>query len=235
MIKRFFILMIAMCAMSGSAFAQSVTPGLEMGELIRIGYTFRQVPNLSFNINYKYADSTAPSTILEQVNGQYKIHDGRYWAMLDSTELVQGNNYSLAVFHEDKVISVHKPQYMDAKIMQLPVTDSILSLYTDSIRVTQLTDTTRLLNIYFKPAIPYSGYQIRYNSVSYLVDSLQFYQREINDSTTHTSFIKVKMTNYSEAVISEDYFMESKFIYRDGTFYKRPDYSDYELVVDGDF
>lgn len=231
-----FIIPIVMCSLMMSfGFAQTVTKGFEMGELIRIGYAYRQAQYLSFNINYRYADSTSPGVILEQLDGQYKMHDGRYWAMLDSTELVQGNNYSLAVSHDEKVIAVHKPQYTDSKIMQLPVTDSILSDFTDSMNVTQLTDSTRLLNIYFKSIVPYTGYKMWYNANSFMIDSMQFYQREINDSISHTSLIKVKMTAYSQAVIAEDYFMESKFIYRDGTFYVKPEYSDYELVVDGDF
>lgn len=240
MIKRFIILMTALWMMSNKLSAQTVTKGLEMGELIRISYAYRQTPYLSFDITYQYADSAAPSTILEQINGQYKIHDGRYWAMLDSTELVQGNNYSLAVFHDQKIISVHKPVYTDDKVLQLPVMDTIFYNYSDSLSVTQLSDSIRLLKVYLKQGLPYSGYEVRYNSNSYFVNSVQYYMKgaAVLDSIgggSGTSLIKVTLSNYSEAPISEDVFMESKFVYRDSSFYTRPDYSDYELMVDGDF
>jgi len=215
--------------------AQVVTPGFEAQEIIQLGNTYRQVKYLSFDIKYQYADSAAPSVIQEEITGQYKMHDGRYWGMLDSVELVQGNNYSLTVFHHDSLITVKKAQHSEDRVLQLPVLDSMFSSYIDSIRVSTVCDTMRLLKVYFKNNIGYSGYEMKYNPSTYFINSMQYYMRNVDSdsSGSGTSLIKVSMCNYSEAIVPDSYFMESRFIYRDGNFYKKPEYEDFELVIDG--
>jgi hypothetical protein len=239
MIKRIALQLVIICTATLSSFGQDVAEGFEIQEIVRISEAYRRLPYLSFNATYQYADSATPTVITEQIAGQYKIHEGRYWAMLDSTELVQGHNYKLTVYHDQKFLVIGRPDVIYSSVTQLPILDSVFDKnYVDHMHVNAINDSTRKLDIEFKHDSPFRYYEVFYHPVTYMVYSLKYYQKdaepEVGDSGTNV--ISVIFSNYSNAIINDEYFRESKFIYKDGaSFYPKTAFNDFEIIATSEF
>lgn len=218
-----------------SAHAQNVITGFEFGEIRNIAEAYRQVPDLSFDVVFKYADSASQNSILEQMNGSYKIKSGKYRVMIDSTEIVQGSSYKVTISYYNKVIAV-LPRQQYANVMQLPFLDSLFRTQNvDSMRVTISNDSTRKLQMFFNPGSQYSGFSISYNLHSYLLHSITYFVKmpAIEGETgSGVSMIKVIFSNYSRQVIDENYFREGQFIYKQGDqFLAQSPYEGFQLMV----
>ncbi len=227
--------MLVLQAVPGAVKAQGVVKGFEYGEIINIAQAYKAAPSLSFDVQINLADSARQDSIVETINGSYKIQNGLFWAMIDSTEMVQGTNYSVSVFHTDSVIAVGAPvQYPG--VLQLPFMDSLFKAQNiDSMCVTQTCDSVRSLRMYFGPSSFYSGYTINYDLNTYLINSITYFAKTpaYEDSTgCGTSAINIAFSNYSTQPIDYSYFQESKFIYSEGgQLYVQPAYTGFQLMV----
>jgi hypothetical protein len=245
MYKKSLFLLIAFFSFCYQLRAQGVIKGFEYGEIINIAEAYRQAPSLSFDLQFNYTDSVRQDSIIEQIPGSYKIQNGMYWAMIDSTEILQGNNYNVTVLHYDSVITISNPQQY-TNVFQLPFMDSLFRAQNvDSMNVTVVNDSTRSLRMYFNPASFYSSYIINYDLNTYMMDSITYfiktpaYDDDDNDSGmldgdegSGISMIKIIFNNYSTQAIDQSYFDESKFIYKQGgQFFARPEYADFQLLV----
>jgi hypothetical protein len=226
----FFLFLSGACCPGSSA--QTVVKGFEYGEIMNISETFRQMPNISFNIVYSYTDSVRQDSIVEQISASYKIQNGKFWAMIDSTELLQGNNYNLSVFHRDSVITISPPQPV-VNIMNMPFLDSLFRAQNiDSMSVTKINDSVRDLKLIFNISSQYRIADMQYDPSSYLLKSIVYYNRTSTNSTTSGSLLKINFSNYSSDIIDDYYFREDKFIYKQGgQFFGTPPYNNFQLVV----
>ena len=250
MLYKKYLLLTGLCFCSwGKMQAQGVIKGFESGEIITIAEAYRQVPDLSFNVDFTYADSAYADSIIEEIPGSYKIHNGHYWTMIDSTEILQGGSYNIAVLHYDSIITVSNiPRYTN--VLRLPFLDSLfLAANVDSMNVTDLTDSSRELRMDFDSLSPYRSFLMYYNRNSYLLDSILYFTRSPNlysdplnpgcdpfigcpDTTTTAAIIKIVFSNYSYQVVDDSYFQESKFIYTvSDKVYLKPDYANFQLMV----
>ncbi|MGN6490521.1 MAG: hypothetical protein ACTHLE_00890 [Agriterribacter sp.] len=232
--KRMTGMLIIMGMIGGVAKAQSVTPGSELFQMLKIAETYRYVPNLSFDVQIRYTDSVAVDSVIDEMSGHYKLHGGLYYTYLDSTEIVQGKKYSLRVSHWDSVISIRDRQdYPD--VMNMPVTDTLYwRTFTQSISVTNVNDSVRILKIWFKPGARYSSYEIRYNFKNYRMEQVKAYMPANTPGTDADLFpsgkalIKFTFSNYSTTPINGSWFSEDKFVVQQGgQFVARPDYTGY--------
>lgn len=246
--KKYFLVTGLCFCFWGKMKAQGVIKGFESGEIINISEAYRRVPDLSFNVDFTYADSAYADSIVEEIPGSYKIHDGHSWTMIDSTEIVQGGSYNVAVFHYDSVIAVSNiPRYTN--VLRLPFLDSLfLAANVDSMNVTDLNDSSRELRMNFDSLSTYRSFLIYYSRNSYLLDSILYFTRSPNlyvdpmdpgcspdgcpDTTTRAAIIKIVFSNYSYQIVDDSYFQESKFIYTVGDkIYLKPDYVNFQLMV----
>ena len=245
-IKKCSLLMITLCCFASLIKAQGVIKGFEAGEIINIAEAYRQAPNLSFNVDFSYADSASSDSIIDELSGSYKISNGRYYSMIDSTELVQGSKYNIAVFNYDSVIAISSPhQY--SNILQLPFLDSMFrKANIDSMTVLQVNDTTRRLQMYFDTTSKFSTYIVDYDQNSYMMDSVIYRTRgpyydpmdpggdpfDVFVPARVASVFTIKFSNYSNQVIDGSYFMENKYVYtQNGQFFVQPQYSGFQLMV----
>ncbi|HET7118560.1 MAG TPA: hypothetical protein VFI29_18845 [Hanamia sp.] len=245
-IKKSCFLIIAFCCLGTILKAQGVIKGFEAGEIINIAQAYQQAPNLSFDLDFTYADSASADSIIEELHGSFKISNGRYYSIIDSTELVQGSKYNIAVFYYDSVITISSPhQY--SNLLQLPFLDSLfLKANIDSMAVIQLNDSTRRLQMYFDSTSKFSSYTVDYDQNSYLMDSVIYRTKgpyydpndpggdpfEVFVPANVASVIIIKFSNYSYQVIDNSYFMENKYIYtQNGQFFVQPQYSGFQLMV----
>lgn len=217
--------------------AQQVESGSEMLEVLRAAAVYRSVPNLSFDLQYTFADSTRPSIVLEQLNGSAKVSSGRYWCMLDSIEFLQGYQYHLAVYRQDSTIVLSNPSNYSGMV-QLPPMDSLFIVNNvTSMNVVTDDDSTRLLTVQFRPDAAYSQCKVYYDRYKYLIRKVQYNLKgvPIDSATGMTSgvaLITLTINNYTEQVIDPQLFQEDKFIYKlNGQFYMKPEYANYKLLV----
>lgn len=244
--QKYCILIIAFCCFGSLIKGQGVIKGFEAGEIINIAEAYRQAPNLSFDVDFTYADSARSDSIIDELSGSFKISNGRYYSIIDSTELVQGSKYNIAVFNYDSVITISSPRQY-SNILQLPFLDSLFrKANIDSMTVMQLNDTTRRLQMYFDTTSKFSSYMIDYDQNSFMMDSVIYRTRgpyydpldpggppyEVFVPATVASVFTIKFSNYSNQVIDGSYFMENKYIYtQNGQFFVQPQYSGFQLMV----
>lgn len=226
------MLMIAAHSMYGMS--QSVTPGSELFQIVKLAETYRHIPNLSFDISIRYTDSLDVDSVVEQMSGNYKLHGGLYYSCIDSTETVQGSRYSVRISHWDSVISVRDRQdYPD--VMNMPVTDTLYwQTFTQGITLTNVNDSVRTLKIRFKPGAMYTSYEIRYNFKTYRMEQVKCYMSTNTPGVEEDLFpsgkalILFTFSNYSTAPITGSWFSEDKFVlWQGGQFVPRPGYTGY--------
>jgi hypothetical protein len=229
-------LLIASMLFSFKGFSQEVPKGLELLEIMKVSETYRQAPDVSFDMSFTYTDSITPNTILEQLQGSYKIHNGKYWGMIDSIEYLQGNQYNLAIYHKDSMITVNNRQEQTT-VLQIPVMDSLFrEANVANMQVTRLNDSTRSLKIVFNPESPYRSYEMQYDLNNFLIRKVKYYLQDNdmgadNPGSSGVICITISFSNYSDTVVSEEYFNESKFVYRQGSELQlRPAYSGFRLI-----
>jgi hypothetical protein len=236
--KKWLILLIVATAGFSKTHAQ-VETDFELLQIVKVAEIYRQAPNLSFSAAYRYADSSLPDSILEHVDGLYKMSTGRYWIVLDSTEQLQGSLYNLTVYHEDSAISINKRQEYAEKL-RLPFMDSAFrNSNVSSLSITEYDDSTRKLTVYFKPGSNFSQYEMKYDKYKFYMRNMTYYLRNVmNDGTgvtSGTAVITVAFSNYSTAAIDQSVFNEEKFIYKSGgQFHVQPAYSNFSLIVNTD-
>ncbi|MCU7549880.1 hypothetical protein OCK74_12180 [Chitinophagaceae bacterium LB-8] len=231
---KLLLMILALQLINETAYTQVVEKGFEMMELLKISEVYRQVPDISFQVHYTYTDSIKPSEILEELDGSYKIHNGKFWAMLDSVEYVQGNLYNLTIYHQDSTIAIgNRQEYRN--VLQAPLMDSLFrEANVQSMQVGQLDGATRILKMRFKPESSYSYYELQYDRNSYLIRKVKFYMREPSEEKpgSGTHCISIEFSNYSDAMISDEYFREDKFIFQKGKeFLTQPAFNGYQLLV----
>jgi hypothetical protein len=215
--------------------AQSVPKGLEVMEIIKIGEAYRNASDLSFDINITYADSATQTSITEQIAGRYKIHAGKYWGIIDSMEFIQGAQFNLAVYHSDSVIVITDRQEYSS-VLQLPLMDSLFrEANIADMSVKDIDDSTRLLLIMFNEQSPYHSYQLKYDVATNRIKQVKYYLTEMASDVAGASgvvCVAMNFSNYSENIIGDDEFKESKYVYRYADEIKlQPPYEGFRLMV----
>lgn len=82
---------------------------------------------VSFDINYTYANESQPQILLDSLNGNIILAEGNCFSQLRNTIFLTNRRYSIAVFKEDKLMHVSRPvskDSMDITPMQI-ITTSI--------------------------------------------------------------------------------------------------------------
>jgi len=233
--KNLFFVVLLACSFPFYTRAQGVIKGFEFGEIINISQAYSHVSSLSFDMQINYADSARQDSIVEQIPASYKIQNGMYWAMLDSTEMIQANGYNVSVLHMDSVIIISNPQ-SPSNMMQLPIMDSLFRAQNvDSMNVTQINDSTRSLRLYFNPGSRYSAYIFNYDLNTYLLYSITYFIKTPaydDGSGSGVSMVQVLFSNYSTQPVDNSYFQQNKFIYNQGgKFITVPPYTNFQLMV----
>ena len=232
--RKIIIVMLTTGIFYCGASAQQILQGFESTEILKIAEVYRNTPDLSFNVSYTYVDSAYPGNILEQLTGNYKIKDGKYWSFIDSTEYLQGNLYSLTVFHRDSSITVsEKSIYGD--LLRVSVLDSLFQAgNVNSMSVTTVNDSTRSLLMRFNTGSYYRKYELQYDPAKYLIKKLEYHIKENSDSviTSGIGIITMTFSSYSGTTVDPEVFNENKFIYRIGDYiYTKPAYGSFRLLV----
>lgn len=231
------IFCIMLAVVNRTASAQDYHDGTELKEFIKIAESYRIRPFLTFSVDYGLSDSAYWPAYRERLTGQYKISNGRYWSLIDSTEIVQGGIYNLAIYHDLKMIVVSNPAPIENYTIQVPILDSMFEQsFVDSMHTNEINDSTRQLCIIFKPESPYKLYEIFYDPNTYLIREIKVHQNNLDEEGVGYSILRILFFDVSETIISDDVFNSAKYISRSGgAIIPTSMYSEYEIVINGDF
>ncbi|MEI6950338.1 hypothetical protein V9K67_24365 [Paraflavisolibacter sp. H34] len=231
--KQTVFLLLQLCCSFCLCSAQRVETGKELQQLLKICQAYRQVIQLSFEVEFTYADSARPEEVLERLRGLSKISNGRYWGMIDSVELVEGLDYSLGIFYQDSLITVaNKPP--QTNVLQLPLLDTVfLAANVDSMRITGRQKEERVLTIFFKNTSLYSRYCLYYNAQSFLVSRMEYFTRALHqdDPAGGAQLITVRLSHYSFDPVPGELFREDRVLSRTGgAFSTTPAFAAFKII-----
>ena len=216
--------------------SQQVEQGFELQQILKIAQVYRQAPALSFSVGYTYADSASPTTYLEQITGSSKVSNGKYWTMLDSVELIQGNLFNLTVFHKDSSVVVSDPQvYGD--VLKLPLLDSFFrAANIDSLVINEYDDSTRQLIAYMGEQAAFRLFKLNYDKNLFVIRKIQYYIKGVgydaNGVTSGTALIALTLSGYDWSSVDQSIFSEQKYVVKlDGHYYLQSPYGGFKLII----
>lgn len=212
----------------------TVHKGTELQELVRIAQLYANIPYLSFDMQYTYADSLTWHDLTDSMFASCKLSYGKSLVTNDEMEYLQGKEYNVFVDKTDSNIMAYR-HVRDETVLQAPLLDPVfLKGNVDSLRIAEIDDSTWRLLAFFKPESFYSYYELNYDPSTGFVKSVNYhgknYQGGHDIPSDHVVCATIYMTNYSMADQDPTLFNESRFFYRlNGKLYLQPAWDQYHF------
>ena len=86
---------------------QKTDKAIQVFDALKQAYQIAQ--GVSFNVKYTYTNETRPNDVLDSLSGKFEISHDNYRYLLDSTETIHNNKYTIILFREDKIMYLTKP------------------------------------------------------------------------------------------------------------------------------
>jgi hypothetical protein len=220
---------------SACLYGQKTVPaGTEVQELVKISEVYANIPNLSFNLKYTYADTLTWQTFTDSMFASCKLSYGKSLVSNSELEYLKGTDYNVFVDKEDSIVMVSR-RLAEESLFQAPLLDSgFRETNVLSMNIIEYSDSLWSFNVTFKPDSYYSFYEMFYNPQSGLVSSVNYHGR--NDAgahdipSDHVICANVIMTNYSDAELDPVLFNENRYFYRlNGVTYLQPAWQQFHL------
>lgn len=213
-----------------TTYAQQLdSSSLCMLEMIKIKTLAADADNLSFDLKIlsKQKDSTG-QYVTDTIKGFYKINKNNYWGMLDSVELVQNSEYSVAIYGDDKLIFVQKPKAAYNNIVTNDfLNSSLMRNEADKLSLSNDSGNVRKLSIVFKPASQYLNFDVYYDNTTYKISKVIY---KIKDGIDYIQ-VTYLFSNYQVNTIDPLLFDSRKYFTANGSqLVVTSTYSNYELV-----
>lgn len=229
--------LIAVILMKGiCSYGQTVTPGTEWQELVKISETYADMPYLSYDVRYAFADTLDWEDTMDTLSFNCKLSYGRSFISNNYMEALHGAEYNIYVDKEDSFI-IASPAMDIRNVLQLPLMDSAFrAAHVSGMRIDQdeENDSIWIMRVFFNPGSYYFSYDMTYNRYTGLVQRVDYYARneagEHDIPSDHCVSVIVYMTNYSDADQDPATFNENRYIYRlNGSLYLQPDWQQFQF------
>ncbi|MGN8038219.1 hypothetical protein ACTJJ0_24230 [Chitinophaga sp. 22321] len=226
------------CTLSGSTQSvENMDKAVEMLEKASKAYDSGQV---SFLINYTYANEQAPTVLLDSLSGEVMMSGRNYFSRMRNTTFLMNQHYSVAVFNDDKLIHVSRPVNRDSigvTPMQM-VSGAIRQAGIKSCAVSSKGDTARIRFTF--SAATYKYMEIQLDTRNWRIHQLQFVVKsdaapgegESYNTNTGYALVKASFHHYSNKEIDPVVFDERQFFSRTATsLIPATAYQDYEVFI----
>lgn len=230
--KSFLIAVILL--KSVCSYGQTITPGTEWQELVKIADVYSKMPYLSFDVRYTFADTLDWEDIVDSMSYNCKLSYDRSFISNSEIEVLHGSEYNVFVDKEDSfIVASSAASYKD--VMQLPLMDSVFrAAHISSMRIDEENDSTWILRVFFNPDSYYFSYDMTYDRFTCLVKRVDYYTRneggDYNIPSDHIVSVSVYMTNYSDADQDPATFNENRYIYKlNGSLYLQPAWQQFQF------
>ncbi|AXY74708.1 hypothetical protein D3H65_12255 [Paraflavitalea soli] len=218
-----------------------------IGQLVS---TYRQLPQLSFAVNYRYAAADRPGVYLDSMEGRVIISGQQYWYSMAQTECVLNADYQIMIFKEDKLIYLARPNKdMAASMAMQAMGPQALHAFDSLIRNGQgIHSTIWETNAEQIVQVDFTGHPT-YKSLSWFISKEtgligkmvtvmkagQLYdasvRSQVDDKDTY-AIVETLYTAYQKGGVDENIFRSDRYFNRQGTAYQpSAQYSNYKIFL----
>lgn len=205
--------------------------------------TYQNTSGLSFDMKYTYSNETKPDIVLDSLTGTFKMSRNEYNYILDSTETIKNDKYTIVLFKEDKVMYLTKAN-ASIKTSPLEVIGEFFKANKGISCDIVVKGKFKVISINYPPGLQYKQISLTVDTtIGYLVNAMYIvqtkllFETESIDKTTlgqYDEYARVGITffNYREAAIDTADFDENKFFLRDGKNFKPTEaYKNYKIFI----
>lgn len=231
--RHLFIAYVLICiSLHSHAQATMTERGFEGQEVYKILDLYNSIQNLTYTVRYTYADSSAPSVILDSTTSTVQLSKGRSFISDSVSEVLLGDKYTIYVNKEDSTVSVNTPGQRN--ILELPLFDSAFrAANIIDINAKLVNDSTGRLSVVFRPGSYFHSYQLMYNPTNLKIIQVQYYIDSngiYNIPTDHAICVTIDISGYSTVALDPTIFNESRYIYvLNGQYFLQPAWQLYHL------
>jgi hypothetical protein len=203
------------------------------GQMGRIGAALKDTAHVSFQV---IAVTTFNDATTNTVTGQYKVSGNKvHLVCSDSTEFIQNSLVSLTVRHNLQRAVLSKPLELFTYVLHVSLTDP--SFYKTFVTGMAVTDTGgyKKLSYLFKPASPFRGYEILYDSTTYRMQAIQYSFNIAGSGATPAGSkmpfqVTMRFSNYQTGLFTDNVFStDGYFIRKKGVCNMVPPYTSYQI------
>ncbi len=203
------------------------------GQMARIGAALKDTAHVGFQVERftRFNDGTTETLLC-----QYKVSGNKVHLLCsDSTEFIQNSLVSLLVSHDQHRAVLDKPVELFTYVLHVSLTDP--SFYKTFVTGMAVTDTGgyKKLSHLFKPASPYRGYEILYDSATYRIHAIQYSFNITGSGTTPAGSkmpfqVTMRFSNYQTGLFTDKVFStDGYFIRKKGVCSMVPPYTGYQI------
>jgi len=217
---------IASFFLLANAFAQSTDRALLTATLREMNAKYRNTPNLSFDLLYRYADVQKPLEYLDSLSGKMKMNGTDTWCRIDNTEFISNATHSIALFAEDNLMYLTKSNVTSSALNPMQTIDTLLSATVGVTGRIVVTPTQKIVTLEFPPKSIYRNVHLFINLKSGLLDKMD---SQVQASQLYDPSVRDQIENKDAFVVVETVFSD----YQQGKFDPRCLSSDYYVTRQG--
>jgi hypothetical protein len=232
--KQLFFGIAMWIAASAQAQIQAPRPpllkGMELQELQILVNRYQQFDNLVFDTRITKADSASPNVITDSVLGHFELQGSRSVVVIDSVEIINGNDYNVTLFHREREILISNKAQANNRVLQVPLSDSLfMQANIDSVYFAQQNDSIKTIHFRFHPFANFYWYQIKYNRYTYLIQQTKLCAK---GGGTPNFIVSYDFMNYGPGSAKAELMTETRAVERsvNGGFSSRTAYGGYTVT-----
>lgn len=228
LLTKLFLAAIILCT-TNTALGQMDSASNAVMELLKMQSRYLDAVNLSFDV--KFLSTQKDSTglyVTDSIFGVYKVSGPNLWAIVDSVEQIQNEQYTVTNYLADSTLFISKPDVNPKTVFPHNFLDSTFLQYEVSrMAISNNGGVQKRLTMFFNTESPYLSYDLYYDSTTYLINKLEYKLKDNSD------YIKITLVfgNYQTTVIDQTVFSTSKyFTERDRKYIITQAYRNYQLI-----
>jgi len=205
---------------------------------------YKNAGRLSYLMHYTYANESSPLNILDSVSGQVEINGTNYRYVLDSTETISNERYSIMLFKKDRMMYLAKPEKKQNSLNTLGILDSaILSIPGLQCSIA-IHNTQRVITLVYPAKMQYRQVQFTTDTVTGFIQDVrcivktdQLVDPQVSKAAQSNGYdeyavVDVTLYGYSKAAPDAAAFDEHRFFSKVGKEYVTTEaYKDYKIFL----
>ena len=212
--------------------------------LLKMQQAYQQASYLDFRLTYYYANQGLPDQPLDSLLGHVQMDKGRCRLVIDNTEMLVTDKYTIQVLRQEKMIYLSKPAH-SGLIDPVGMLDSVLA-YMNGIQTDiKHKEGAETLTIHFPPGQQYTNITMTMDEktgflqhVTYHLQAAKLVGQEMIDRPGHPGLYKpegqvdVFFTGYRSGGFGETIFDENKFVRKvEDKFEPSERFKDYHILL----
>jgi hypothetical protein len=227
--KKNLLILIVMLSWTCASLAQADTRNAAVSAIRQLTQHYRKIPLLGFDVEYRYAAEAKPAVYLDSMKGSVKLSGNRYWYQLDSTEVLYGDKYVVAIYPEDKIMYLSKPSSQAAAMNPMALLDSLLFKAPGLQYSLTSSPNQQIVTVRFEKSSSYKKIDYYINTrtgfLSKMVSTVnaeQLYTPEAQSKLSGEktfAIVETCFTNYREQALDETVFDTGRYFKKEGQEY----------------